>query len=433
MASEGKKLVYVIDELDKLNTKNICDMLDTFKNLFTLSDALFIFICGEEIYYKLNGQGSNTIRPATYTYFSSKYFIPRASINDLDCFFDTILYDSVKNYSYLTILKKTLCFEAKSDFFDLKSHIKDRIIDFDDENRSIIDYNVNEKDVQKARFQTIITALFEDKYKSLNYSEWYKNECLLRTLYEHSHNIFNSYQNNEFTDPRDDSIEAELIRDFNSFLDSCGGFTFKQRIETIKIRNLDVQVSMYSYNGSIREEPPLTITSFTEYEKRFIHDFERYCNYALSIVEAFEKVSHNSKEIDREKLKENYNLFARKMREYGIVEYNQFIEHSKIYAEPSERNTLRKYRRDDLSEMSNNIEMGIEALINSLPMSIEKNVSKLCPRNDLIIGRQHSKFYEHLIKTRSTRLNSHGCIKILDKEIILENKNVDVLKNIFNV
>lgn len=426
------KLVYVIDELDKLKKENICDMFNTFKNLFTLSDALFIFICGEEIYNKLNGQGSNTIRPVTYTYFSSKYFIPRPGMNDLDCFFDTIIDESTEiPSSDLMILKKALCFESKGDFFDLKAYIKDRIVDFDDDNRPIINYEVNEIDVQKARFQTMITALFEDKYKSLNFSKWYQNECLLRALYDHSHNIFKSYQNSEFTDPRDDSIEAELIRDFNSFFDSCGGFTFKQNVETIKIRNLDIQISTYSYNGSIRGEPPLTITSFTEYEKRFRHDFERYCDYALSIIEVFEEISHSNKEVNRVELREDCNLFVRKMREHGIIEYNQFIEHSKIYAESSERNTLRKYRRDDLSEMSKNIEIGIEALINSLPMSIEKNVSKLYPKNDLIIGKQHSKFYAHLIRTHNIRLNSHGCIKILNKEVILENKNVDVAKKYF--
>lgn len=46
--AEGKKLVYVIDELDKLEAKSIDKLLDYFKNFFTLSDAIFIFIGGEE-------------------------------------------------------------------------------------------------------------------------------------------------------------------------------------------------------------------------------------------------------------------------------------------------------------------------------------------------------------------------------------------------
>lgn len=432
LASKHKKLVYVIDELDKLSPRSICKMLDTFKNLFTLSDALFIFICGEEIYKEINVQGSNNIRPVTYTYFSSKYFITRPSMNDLDLFFDIITYKSTNiSSSDFMILKKSLCFEAKGDFFDLKAYIKDRIVDFDEENRPIISYEVNEKDVQKARFQTIITALFEDRYKSLHYSEWYKNEYLLRTLYEHSHNIFNSYENKEFIDPRDDSIEAELIRDFNSYLDSCGGFTLKQNIETTKIRNLDIQISIYSYNGSIRGEPPLTITSFTEYEKRFRHDFERYCNYLLSIIEAFEKVSYSNKEIKRLELQEDYNKFVREIRDHNITEYRQFQEHYKIYTESGKENTLRKYRRDNLSEMSKDIEMGIESLINSLPTYIEKNVSKLYQRKDSITGTNHSRFYNYLINMHNIHLTSHGFIQLLDKEIVLESKNRKELKKYF--
>lgn len=432
IAFERKKLVYVIDELDKFKPQSICNMLDTFKNLFTLSDALFIFICGEEIYDKINGKGSNTNRPVKYTYFSSKYFITRPSINDLDLFLDTIICKSTKISSPdFTILKKALCFEAKGDFFDLKIYIKDRIVGFDEENRPIINYEVNERDVQKARFQTIITALFEERYKSLNYSEWYKNECLLRALYEHSHNIFNSYENKEFIDPKDDSIESELIRDFNSFLDSCGGFTLKQNIETKKIRNLNVQILMYSYNGSIKGEPPLTINSFTEYEKRFRHNFERYCGYVLAIIETFEKVSHSNKEVNRAELQENYNKFMRKIREHNITEYYQFQEHYKIYVESGEENTLRKYRRDNLSDMSKNIEIGIESLMNSLPTHIEKNVSKLYQKTDLITGKNQSKFYNYLIDTHNIRLTSQGLIQLSDKEIVLESKNMNELKKYF--
>jgi hypothetical protein len=275
--------------------------------------------------------------------------------------------------------------------------------------------------------------LFEDKYKSLNYSEWYKNECLLRTLYEHSHNIFNSYENKEFTDPRDDSIEAELIRSFNSFLESCNGFTIKKQksIETIKIRNLDVQILTYLYNGNIRGEPPSTITSFTEYEKRFRHDFELYCNYTLSVIEVFEIVSSSTKEINRTELQDDYNAFVRIMREYGIVEYHQFREHFDIYTESSEKNTLRDYRRDDLSEMSKIVEMGIESLINSIPTYIQKNVSKLYTRKDLTTGPNQSKFYDYFIRKNNVRLNSHGFIRLSNKEIVLESKNVNQLKKYF--
>jgi hypothetical protein len=45
------------------------------------------------------------------------------------------------------------------------------------------------------------------------------------------------------------------------------------------------------------------------------------------------------------------------MRSFGIVKYRQFEEHLKICVNEKYENTLRKYRRDDLVEMNDYIEM----------------------------------------------------------------------------
>jgi len=81
----GKKLVYVIDELDKLDRNMVMEVLKYFKNLFALSDALFIFIGGEELYNIGCEEVENSVlyRQKEYTYFISRYFLSRPLYPDL--------------------------------------------------------------------------------------------------------------------------------------------------------------------------------------------------------------------------------------------------------------------------------------------------------------------------------------------------------------
>ena len=292
---EGKKLIYIIDELDKLEIEAVTGMLSVFKNLFNFSDSLFIFICGEEVYENRNRQNQYSFRSIEYTYFTSKYFIPRPLMEDIEDFFVGICEkDNNIESKDLKILIKALCFEAQNDFFDLKTSIKDRI-DFDDSNKSIIDFDPKkDEDIQKARFQTLITSLFEEKYMSPSHSKWSENEYHLRSLFTCANLIYNSYEGQEFIDPIKDSPEAEMIRDFYALLERYGGF-LPRETSNVKIRNLDIKITTYIYRGHIEEEPPYIMSSHTENENRFIQTFKKYCNYAIAIVNAFENITSTAK------------------------------------------------------------------------------------------------------------------------------------------
>lgn len=74
LRDEGWKLVYIIDELDKLEEDKTKAILSVCKNFFTLSDAIFIFV-GDEKSYEIGRENNGVLyeRSREYTYFGSPF------------------------------------------------------------------------------------------------------------------------------------------------------------------------------------------------------------------------------------------------------------------------------------------------------------------------------------------------------------------------
>jgi len=293
IANSNKKIIYVIDELDKLKEGQVEEILDYFKNFFALSDAIFIFICGEELFNLESKQSEKGIyRNKNYTYFTSKYFIPRPLWPDLKGFIDSIIYETLgEETGQIETLERALCFDSKNDFYDIKKFIKDRITSFDDQNRPIIELTLSDEDTKKARFHKVMTILFEEKYRLEGHSRWRENENLIRDLFIHANEIYSSYEGYAIEDPVGDDSKSEIVRDFNAFLYRLQAFMLeRQKQVDIDQLNKKRSVSIYRYNGSIPDEPTSFLEGATEFEKRFINNFIEYIKYCLSPINALRKV-----------------------------------------------------------------------------------------------------------------------------------------------
>jgi KaiC/GvpD/RAD55 family RecA-like ATPase len=279
----NKKIIYVIDELDKLglentNPKMVDEILNYLKNFFTLSNAIFIFIGDEKLYdsYDLYGEKQTqtnhdtNYRKRNYTYFTSKYFISRPLWSDLNLYLCGILEDTDMIDSELNIIKRALCFEARNDFFDIRKFINDRITSFSESNEPIIELENLYEDVLKSRFHKAITLLFDEKYMSKYPTKWRENERLIKKLFEHAYNIFNKDIGTSFEDPKDDSIDSQMTRDFNGLLESLGALHTENQTP-IKLRGMNVPIRTYSYSGDIPTEPPMHLSEATEFENRYIY------------------------------------------------------------------------------------------------------------------------------------------------------------------
>lgn len=381
VSKSEKKIIYVIDELDKISVENTSKIIKYSKNLFTLSDAQFIFVTGEETYNHFENHGENEYRPNEYTYFTSKYFLSRPLTDDLNSYLGDIIETNELSEKDSEIFTKALCFESHNDFFDLKKFIKDRIISFDGLKPIIKFENITEDDVQKARFQHAITILFEEKYMSLKQSKWDENEHMLRALYKHAHDIYSSYSEDIFYDPDEDSNIAEIQRDFNRLLQRCEAFDVVS--ETSKnIKGLDVSIVEYRYSGSIQIDPPTPLDEPMEFERRFINTFETYRRYIIDIINAFE-TTKNGNEVDVDTFVESQIKYMDRISGWGFKHLKQYNAHYRIYSEIVGQIPFLDYKREGIIKRTHEIENLTNAMLATLPIIIGRMVQDLYSELDL--------------------------------------------------
>jgi len=379
----GIKLIYVIDELDKLNSGQALNVLEFFKNLFTLSKAIFIFIGGEEIYQKLkptqeSSQNQDKIyRPKEYTYFTSKYFLARPMWKDLSEYIDEIVGEKDIDNGNFEILKRLLLFEAKNDFFDLIAAIKDKINRFDDNGCGIIEIEkYNNEDILKYKMHKLITTLFEEKYFTSLLSKWYENEDILRNLFKHASFLF-SLPGYVFEDTREDSISASAIRYFNRLLYRLKGLDIVEDKQMQMIRGLEVPIRKYKYTGDVSQEPPTKLSELSEIEERFVNEFKRYYMYIISLNNVFLTKGSN---VSIEKFLNDPKTYVQKINNWGFDTENQFNTYypifNKLISEPSSST----YRREEIEKQTEQISIHINNMLASLNIIFANIIQSLYPK-----------------------------------------------------
>jgi len=378
--NQKKKLIYIIDELDKLETVQVLEVLKFFKNLFTISNAIFIFIGGEDI-FKIGSSLTETeekngiYRSKAYTYFTSRYFLSRPLWNDLKEFFAEIFVQEDMDAGDLETLERSIAFDAKNDFFDLRKFLKDKITNFSDEGKPIIEIDeLSFEDVQKARFQKSVTALFEDRYVSHNPSMWYENEKILRTLFNYAHKIYKSYSGTQFNDPNEERIEDEVIRDFNNFLWRNEAFDYQtEDLQTIK--GVPIPIRNYSYVGSIPKDPPDFFSTPTEIEERFVRIFEDYSSYILTLNNVFQEATGED-EITKKEFWHSPTSYVEQINSWSFNAKNIFNSTYPLYKNIIQRNFLLQ-KREEIEQKIEQISAHIKSMIINLPIIISQMLVSL--------------------------------------------------------
>lgn len=305
LSMENWKIVYVIDELDKLGgMENVSKVIKYFKNLFTLSKATFIFIGNEDIYKaarteeltrQVTSPGADPVvsnlppeyRPEEYTYFSSKYFVSRPGWEELQSYMDQCIVNSKQHDpAMLNRVFHYLGYESGNDYFNLKNVIKDNIGGFSETDEPILLINIDTPEaIRKSRFHKCQEVLYGKKYFKTQLGCHYDNETLFRELFKYSNSISTSPPKAEFRDPENPDMLSAIKRDFNNFLSKLDVFSFTQE-KIVPINGVDFPLGKYVYNGYFKEEPPDQLNVLSENETRFTSVFLDFINKIFPVLES---------------------------------------------------------------------------------------------------------------------------------------------------
>lgn len=166
------KFVFVFDELDKTLGISAQDIISCLKNLFTLSNGIYIFITAEDQYHALTNPSNASERGPEYTIFTDTIFLNQLSQDQVSTIVDQVIkkINFEQGGNTLDMIKHYLGWTSRNVAFDLFKKISD-LADYGNEVAlNVYDAHKVEADKQLnldsdwklcATFQAYVDAVFE--------------------------------------------------------------------------------------------------------------------------------------------------------------------------------------------------------------------------------------------------------------------------------
>jgi hypothetical protein len=129
------KVIFVIDELDKLsNTEIVNGVIKLLKTLFTQGNAIFILVTGKELFFKIMKDPSE--RLTEYTLFTQTIFLQRAKFEEIRMFIERIMKIYPSNTNNQNAVRILFNFDDVKEDKMIKDYVKDGY-DIDDNLKNI--------------------------------------------------------------------------------------------------------------------------------------------------------------------------------------------------------------------------------------------------------------------------------------------------------
>jgi len=164
------KLVFIIDELDFLENSilnpispnqstSVINLVKTYKNLFNLSDAIFIFIAGQGTWNTFQVGERKDIH---HTLFTSTIFLAKPEFQDIKEYLKRITSEPRKWESAEgKILLDYLIYKSRAEFFDLKNVIGNNTQEYLANDIPILDLGpISPVITRQGKLQAVIEKLF---------------------------------------------------------------------------------------------------------------------------------------------------------------------------------------------------------------------------------------------------------------------------------
>jgi hypothetical protein len=287
--SHEYKVVFVIDELDKIkykdNPSEILEMIQIFKGLFNHSDALFIFISDTLVLEAATASRSQRKTNIHSTLFTERIYINRPTISDLKEYLKKITKMYEGDEKDLDSISDLFIFNAHMDFFMLPDVIRDYEEIFNLEG-TVLNWDATSEDLQKINKQKIINAILEEGnylYKELSNRQ--KNEDLREALYDIAERK-NPFEYPKIPDDPDSEQKTrlQLELDTANLMYRAGIFERTEQIRQITTATGAKQVGYFTFTPTSAIGRSLTkLTDLLEYEKEYKDRFEVFEQFILKI------------------------------------------------------------------------------------------------------------------------------------------------------
>ena len=378
--SKNNKVIFIIDELDKMSDQHVTEVIRSLKTLVTHGYAIFIFVTGDEFYDKLRTNSKS--RESEYTLFTHKIFLQRPLFSDLEKFIDGIIQgpsisELTKDVSYDNF-KKYLCYASKSDFFDLYGIIRDKITEYS--NGPQLSIILTEQEIVLSKLQRAMEPIYLRKMY-VNPANWRKNDALLNKLYDLL----------SVLDKLGPSARFSLVDDNTSLIlrTSIDELKISDKVESSAVKNLIDYLSRLGYLqqvsgndfevvGTISHDSPYPTNLLTTEEKEFVNVGDELG--ILTVILA--------------------NLYLRTVVDSSSEEFNNFLS-----------------QRNEIFEILVNFNLNLKGHLPALQIyeNIKTSQSELHPREKLdsykqqiesVFNNYNDHFYNLFIKILEGKLNA---------------------------
>lgn len=301
---KNKKLVFVIDELDKVEENSAFNLIKEYKNLFSRSCAHFIFIAGPNAYQLT--KRSRELSPAdggTFpTLFTHSYYLPLPTTEELREYLASI-FERGEQSDDINDLKNYLLFHAQNDFFALKNLVNDLVTL--ENGRAFLDTDhVKSIDLFYNRAMKVYNyaALFcEKKYRRVK-KFWETNSQMQKRIFAFlNDNIGASFI----------ILTEEQKPDILGLLECLRRFGIIVIVPEDEIEDVEVNKTSITYNWTDTYKDIDQIDQLFEEEKVFLEKFNELISLAndLNYISKGEKYQEVFKGYDGEEIT-NLSLYS---------------------------------------------------------------------------------------------------------------------------
>jgi Cdc6-like AAA superfamily ATPase len=439
--ANGIKLVYVFDELDKVPSRTVSDLISEFKNFFTLGFANYLFVTGDDFLEKVPKYGDRK-RNIDYTLYNVHFHISRPSILEIERFlkevissskivgFDDVTEDDLINY---------FLFESKCDYYDLilklQNHVTGHVKDC-----PIVDFQkVATAEVKaKSRLQQCIKMVFENKYYSELKDQWFLNDQILRSLYDFANETLIS-TNSDFQNWRDSHSYMEFlaVRDLSLLLNRLEYIAFAGETPRAEF-DRTITVVKYQNTNDFSKAVPATLDFLSQWEEDYLSEFESAVGKIVWIFRIANILNPtlNLKETQEEIISDIDNQIQ--IAAQISLGFGHLKNCSDVYCE-LKKESPKTFKSDEIEARMKEIKIEVAKIDNQgqtiLAQSLFKHLQTLKPNNKNQSINQnswqkvspdiHEDFRNRIVNQRNQILTDHKNLH----SIVIVNQNQD---DVFN-